>query len=253
MQNCENKPTKMQTFIQLNCIKANQLVVFMYNSGCVSSLCQHLDDIYTYLNNIKKQNDDLDDPPVLFSNENNSYLLMCQNQLLKTLYSLIQWLVNSPFTEKNQNICAHLIEQIGNQTAVANTQGPAILLCYTYLSNLKKVVFDLDSAYLLVQILNLLTEKMLPKFYASIGNTYKDKFRQMAQKTSAHFLKKDFAINQDHKMLAQSKQANNEAVSTMLNCMLDSKLEYMKFCFTINYLFEMSKNLRIIGNIRTKK
>jgi hypothetical protein len=216
------KPSKMQTFLQLNTIDPKHLVKLIMNN-CFSSLCDHLDDIYKHVKQIQSKNDNLQDPPELFTNTNNLNLLSCFNQLLKTIYNLFLWLSNASNTVENKEICLEMIKQIGSKLVVSTNASTQVekspeTFCLRYLYDLREVIVDLETGDILIKIMNLLINKIFPKYSNSKMNDPK-KICKIIYTACKKFLYDDY---NPKLALNSTRQTNNEAVINMLNTLLSS-------------------------------
>jgi len=213
------KPTKMNLFIQLNMFDSERVIKVLMND-CFDSICENLNDISMFVKNIQEKNDNIRDSAELCNNPNNLCLFKCVNQLLKLINVMFVWLHG----ENDTKVIDEAVKKIGSKLNVSSMsvstqcdKAPEIF-CYKYLSTLKDIVLDLNSAHVLIQLLELLCNKIFPK-KRSLPETYEKKCRKILTETCKEFLLNDYN-KKISDSLSLSKQSMNEAITNILNVLI---------------------------------
>lgn len=222
-----NKLTKTQLFLQLNHWDSKSLLSYMMNSGCFESICAHMERIDSHVRQIQEKYDGLKDPNELCNNPKNIALLKCLNHLIKLVRLLFTWL--------NSNNEIGLIKEIIKKLSCNKTSGdkqPTSLATqidkvpelyfYNYVAKLDDVILDLNTMQELIQFLDLLCNKIMPK-QSQMWRQCEKKFRLILIETCREFLFSDYNIKVNG--IFSTRQASNESVKCMLNILLANQDE----------------------------
>ncbi len=214
------KPTKMNLFLQLNMFDAEKVIKLLMND-CFGSICENLNDISMFVKSIQEKNDNIRDSAELCNKPNNLCLFKCVNQLLKLINVVFVWL----HAENDTKLIDEAVKKIGSKLNVSSMSNVSTqcdkapeIFCYKYLSNLKDIVLDLNSADVLIQLLELLCNKIFPK-KRSLPETYEKKCRKILTETCKEFLLNDYN-KKISDSLSLSKQSMNEAITNILNVLI---------------------------------
>lgn len=208
----ESKQTKLDLYKQLNQVNLDNLIDNIINNS-LNSILNHLNTIYKHFKSVQEENDGIMDCADIMNNQKNRKLLKCFNELLKFFFNIIKYLDLSKKAE-NKNLISEVISRISKLNPLEeddNRQVQVELSCLKYLIKLKEVILDLNSAYYLVCIIDLMVNKLF-----DFNGNGKNDYSKVLANICLEILKTDFGE------LSSDKKLNNEAVCKILKILFSN-------------------------------
>lgn len=154
----QTKMTKMQLFIQQINTSPREMAQNIVNN-CLDGVFSNLDSIYRHIKKIQVNNDGIRDTPQICNNQKNLNLLKCFNQLIKFSLILLTYISAHNETRLIETFFKKLLSKM--ESSNSNSQRLAEFACFNYVTKLKDVVYDLNTAEILIQLLDQLGNKTI--------------------------------------------------------------------------------------------
>jgi len=210
------KETKIGVYQQLNPVSAHDLIDRLLN-GCMNKLLEHLNHIYEHLKAIEVRNDGMKDCAEFFT-DRNLVIMQCFNHLMKFLLTVFKWIDGSASRE---NFVEEAICRLAKQNPVDKSFE---INAIKYLHKFKEVLFDLPSASYLVTLIDLLSNKLMPKCI-NHQSANEPKFKQIISDMCVEILKTEFYSNAKPRV---DKRLNTESIGNLLKILLKNSKNSFK-------------------------